>query len=554
MIVSLVLILASLVLMVSGRVPPVLVLAGALTIAGMLGLATSAELLSGLSSSAVVTIAGMLIVAQGLASTGVVSRFMSLLLKGADSVRSSLARLLPPVGLASSVVNNTPIVALSIPAVRELEQTRGIPARQLLLPLSFAATLGGTLTLIGTSSNLITGSVAGAGGVEIGMLTFVPVALPAFVLGVVLLWWVAPKLLSARDAEGSAPLDWRLEARVPNGSPLIGRDPSQAGLEHSEQYELLAVVRDGVAVAAGSVVQAQDFLVYRSSEEGIALLWGNPLVGPSGRRLYQAAVAPGFRGTIHDLERSDDVEVVAAAVRRSFVDSNAEAGAIVYLAAPDAESLTPDAGLGMATRTLGTSPDPGKTWPAVTVFAVTIALAASGLVAVEWAAVAGAVAMVGSRVLTPRAAARAIDWNVLGIVAGSIGLGALFVASGLSTWVADAITAMTGETVLLTLVVLAIASVVMTNVVTNAAAASMLVPVALEVSRVGGLPSLPVVVLVGVCVSMAFINPVATQTSVMVQAPGAYRLVSFLKVGGLLTAACVAAAVAAAWAWIEIVT
>lgn len=551
--VALILIVACLALLVSGRIPAVLVLAGTLTVAAVLQIAPSSALLSGLSSTAVVTIGAMLIVAQGVAATGVVSRLSVWLLGGARSAGSGLVRLLPPVAVLSSLVNNTPVVALSIPAVLELQESRGIAARRMLLPLAYAATLGGTLTLIGTSSNLISASIAGDAGIDIGMLTFLPVALPAVLLGIVLLCLVGPRLLSRGEPAGDADREWRVRLVVPVGSPLGGHPAERFNLARTPQLELLTISRAVQELPVDSVIEEGDVLVFAATQAAIPTLWRNPLIGPSGTRLYQATVAPGFQGTLTDLGLAADVDVVAAPVSGPFDRTPARAGTVVFIATHEPEQAESSEPIGMVAPAGERSPRPEKTWPALLVFGAVVVLASSGLLPVEWVAVGGAIAMVAVRALTPRAAARALDWNLLGITAGSIGLGVIFVESGLAGEVADAVARLTGGATLASLALLAGAALLFTNIVTNSAAAAMMVPLGLDVAAANGLPALPVVVLVAVCVSFGFINPIATTTNVMVQAPGGYRLRSYARLGGLLTLLVAAAAVGATWAWIGLI-
>lgn len=551
--VALILIVVCLALLVSGRVPAVLVLAGTLTIAAVLEIAPSSALLSGLSSTAVVTIGAMLIVAQGVASTGIVSRLSVWLLGGVQSAGSGLIRLLPPVAVLSSLVNNTPVVALSIPAVLELQESRGIAARRMLLPLAYAATLGGTLTLIGTSSNLISASIAGDAGIEITMLTFLPVALPAVVLGVLLLWLVGPRLLSRGTSTTDADREWRVRLVVPAGSALSGQQAERFNLASTPQIELLTIVRDGEELPVDSVIAGGDALVFAATQAAIQTLWRNPMIGPSGTRLYEATIAPGFQGTLADLERTADIDVVAAPVTESFEETAALAGTVVYIATHHPDQVEGSEPIGVVTTAGDRSPRPEKTWPAMLVFGAVILLASSGLLPVEWVAVGGAIAMVAVGALTARAAARALDWNLLGITAGSIGLGVIFVESGLAGRVADGVSSLTGGGTVPTLLLLAAAALLFTNVVTNSAAAAMMVPLGLDVAASTGLPALPVVVLVAVCVSFGFINPIATTTNVMVQAPGGYRLRSYARLGSLLTVLVAVVAVAMTWAWIALI-
>lgn len=551
--VALVLIVVCLALLVSGRVPAVLVLAGTLTIAAVLEIAPSSALLSGLSSTAVVTIGAMLIVAQGVAATGVVSRLSVWLLGGARTAGSGLVRLLPPVAVLSSLVNNTPVVALSIPAVLELQESRGIAARRMLLPLAYAATLGGTLTLIGTSSNLISASIASQAGIEIGMLTFLPVALPAVILGVVLLVLAGPRMLSRGSSTTDTDRAWRVCLLVPAGSALSGQRAEHFNLASTPQVELLAIVRDGEELPADSVIAEGDVLVFAATQSAIQTLWRNPLIGPSGTRLYEATVAPGFQGTFADLAHAADVDVIAAPVAGSFEETAARAGTVVYIATHHPDQVERSEPIGVVTTAGERSPRPEKTWPALAVFGAVVVLASSGLLPVEWVAVGGAIAMVAVGALTARAAARALDWNLLGITAGSIGLGVIFVESGLAGEVADGVSRLTGGGTLLSLLLLAGAALLFTNIVTNSAAAAMMVPLGLDVAAANGLPALPVVVLVAVCVSFGFINPIATTTNVMVQAPGGYRLMSYVRLGSVLTVLVALVAVAMTWGWIALI-
>ena len=150
--------------MASRRVPPVLALAGGLVLAGILGLATVGELASGLSNPGVITIGAMLVLAKGIVQTGVVTRLSWLLLSTTHSARQAFRRLIAPIGVASALMNTTPLVAMLIPATRELEQTRSIPAREVLLPVAHVTTLAGSVTMIGTSSNLLIAGIADGPG------------------------------------------------------------------------------------------------------------------------------------------------------------------------------------------------------------------------------------------------------------------------------------------------------------------------------------------------------------------------------------------------------
>ena len=158
------LVVAPLVAMASGRVDPLLALLVALILAEIPGIAPADQLASGLSNAGVITVAAMLVIAKGVVQTGVVSRATWALLASTSTAQQVLRRLSFPIGVASALINTTPLVALLIPAARQLDQTKRIPAREVLLPLAHITTLAGSVTLIGTSSNLvIAGSRASTG-------------------------------------------------------------------------------------------------------------------------------------------------------------------------------------------------------------------------------------------------------------------------------------------------------------------------------------------------------------------------------------------------------
>ena len=183
MILGAVIVVLTLVAMASGKVPPVLALGTGLAVAGLSGVTPTSDLFAGLSNGGVITVAAMLVIAKGIVATGVVSRVTWRLLSSVTTAGEALRRLMVPIGLGSALMNTTPIVAMLIPATKELEQTRRVPSREVLLPIAHITTLAGSVTLIGTSSNLLIAGIAGTDGVEVSMLSFAPVALPVALVG-----------------------------------------------------------------------------------------------------------------------------------------------------------------------------------------------------------------------------------------------------------------------------------------------------------------------------------------------------------------------------------
>jgi di/tricarboxylate transporter len=223
-------------------------------------------------------------------------------------------------------------------------------------------------------------------------------------------------------------------------------------------------------------------------------------------------------------------------------------GATVFVTCPSDNALARHDAFTVWADAAGRAPQPGKTGTALAIVVAVIAAASFGLAPVALAAVAGAVLMVLAGVLTPRSAARALDWNVLFILAGSVGLAAIVVDSGLADELARAIQRIAGGNLFLVVIVFATTTTIMTNLVTNAAAASILTPVALGIAADLGTDPLTLLALIATCISFTFLNPFSHQSNLMVMEPGGYSTRTFARFGVPLIVICLTTAIAVAWA------
>ncbi|MFN8519971.1 MAG: SLC13 family permease [Chloroflexota bacterium] len=540
-----VIVVGTLLAMASGRVSPLLALVAGLSLAGVLGIATPAQLASGLSNPGVITVGAMLVIARGVVATGVVSRVTWLLLHAAESAQQAIRRVMVPIGLASAVMNTTPIVAMLIPATRELEQTRGIPARRILLPVAHVTTLAGAITLIGTSSNLLIAGIASEAGVDMGMLSFAPVALPVALVGWLVVYLVAPRLGQGERVHEPAVREWHVEIPVAGRALLLGHTARSQGLALSQEYELVAIERWGQPVDTDVVVEPGDVLVFMATEAGVRSLWGSAKFGTSPVRLYAVTIRSGDGAGIREFE-DDAIHVGAARTTGALRDAVLGPGEMCFVSAPNVEVVRANASVGLWQDAASRVPQPGRTWVALGILAGVIVTASLGLVPVEVGSVAGAVLMVLTRVLTPGSAARALDLNVLGILAASVGLGAIVVTSGLADVIADGIRTLAGGEAMLVVLVFAVATTMLTNVTTNAATAAILTPIGLTIAAEMGIDPMTVLALIGTCVSFTFINPYSHQTNLMVMRPGGYTQAAFARFGVPVVLAAVATAIAAA--------
>jgi di/tricarboxylate transporter len=516
-----VIVIGTLVAMASGKVPPVLALGSGLAVAGITRVASPTDLFAGLSNGGVITVGAMLVIAKGIMQTGIVTRATWRLLSTVTSARQALRRLLVPVGIASGLMNSTPLVAMLIPASKELEQTRNVPAREVLLPIAHVTTLAGSVTLIGTSSNLLIAGIAGSAGVHVEMLSFAAVALPVALVGWLVIYVTGPLILhgSATPPEEVAK-SWRVEIPISSRALADGRRALALGLTRTQVFELEAIRRQGSSVAPTEAIEADDVLIFAATEAGVTALWGNPHFGLSPQRLYQASVSLDGRGTLRDLSEDADIRVIAAQTTQPFKETAAIPGATCFVTAASTEELRASGAVAIWQYVAGRTPQPRMTWIALSVLVAVVVAASFGLAPVELVSFSGALLMVLTGVLTPASAARALDWNVLFILAGSVGLGTVVVTSGLAAAIADGVKYVSAGSVPLVVIVFAVTTTLMTNVVTNSAAASILTPIAIGIATDMGLDPVTLLAVVATCISFTFLNPFAHQSNLMVMRPG----------------------------------
>jgi di/tricarboxylate transporter len=517
--------------MTTGAVPAVL----ALVTAGLAGIATPAQLFAGLSNGGVITIAAMLVIAKGVLHTGVISRVMYRLLAGVSTPRQALSRLIPPTGLVSALINTTPLVAMLIPAARELQQQSGVPARSVLLPIAHATTLAGSATLIGTSSNLLIAGLAAPAGVEISMFSFAPVAVPVAVVGWAVLLITGPLMLRGRSETGGDTASWRAEIPISANANAIGRTAASLGIHTTPVFELLEVLRRGQPVDTDTVLQSDDVLVYRATEAGVRMLWASPRFGLSPQDLYMVSIGTNEQSSVRVLEENEDITVVAAEGDERLRNIPATPGEMCLVTAASPDVLTGHPSIGLWQKVAGKAPQTGKTWVALAILVAVIVAGSLGVAAIELVAVTGAALMVVTRVLTPRSAVRALDWNILAIIAGSVGLGTIVVNSGLGERISDAVLALSAGNTALVVLVIAVGTTLLTNLVTNSAAAAILTPVAIAVAASSSLDPVLLLTVIGTCISFTFLNPFSHQSNLMVMKPGGYSTRTFFRFGIPLT-------------------
>lgn len=554
--------------MISGRASPAVAMAAGMVVVLVTGVVTPAQALAGFSNPAPLTVAALFILARAVEKTGALSPVVKSALGEPTGPRRSLARLVAPTAAASAFLNNTPIVAMLLPAVRSWARSHGRSASLFLMPLSFAALLGGVVTLIGTSTNLvISGLLAESGEPALGFFEITVVGLPIAILGGLLLVVLTPWLLPIRSPVDLAPegesRDFVVDMIVDSAGPLVGKNVEGARLRHLEGLFLATVERNGDLIApvtpdttlkggdrlqfvgrADGVLELQNIRGLVSAEVGqVQHLQGNgsryfeAVVGAESMLVGQTLREAGFRARY---------QAAVLAIHRAGQRVEGKLGSIP-LRVGDTLLLIADNGFRDRWRDRndfllisGIGQAPGATSRrAWIVGAVTLALvvtASLDVIPILSGSLVAAVALVAMKIVSPGEAKGAVDLDVILVIATAFGVAAAVEQSGLAAFLAsllvDAFDFLGDRGVLLGVIV---ATVILTAVLSNNAAALLMFPIALAASEATQISGRGFAVAVAVAASVDFLTPIGYQTNTMVYGPGGYRFGDYARVGAPLT-------------------
>ena len=449
------------------------------------------------------------------------------------------------------------------------------------MPLSFAVVLGGVITTIGTSTNLVvSGLLEKSGGAPLGLFEITPVGLPVAIVGlatlIVTVPWLQPDRHVARKI-GVRVREFAVSMTIVSGGPLDGKRVDEAGLSDEPRLLLLGIERE-VEVSAASpvasrILQGGDQLNFVGGADAVVGLQGRRglrstedkhVTGLDDAVFYQAVVGAHspLRGkTLKDRDFRRRYQAAVVAIHRPGRPVHGKLGG-ARLKRGDTLLLLADPGFGdrwrerndfsMVAPMEGTPPGMAKkTWIVGIIGLFIVVVAGAGLLPILHASLIGAVALVATRVLTAAEARNAIDFDTIIVIAASFALGAAMEKSGLAAVTARLMTdALGGGSVQGTLLGVTLATVVTTELITNNAAAALLFPIAVASAHHLGVDPRPFAIAVAVAASNSFLTPIGYQTNTMVYGPGGYRYVDFLRVGFPLTITTVVTTVLViVWVW-----
>jgi len=555
---------------------PAATIVGAVVILLVARVVTPAQAFSGFSNPAPITVAALYVLARAVEKTGGLQPMLGATLGNGGGGRRALLRLLVPTAAASAFLNNTPIVAMLAPQVTEWAERRGLSPSRFLMPLSFAAILGGLITVIGTSTNLVVSGLLEAHGLEpIGMFEITRIGVPIAAIGVAFLVLAAPRLLpdrrAPREAFGEGVREFLVSMRVAPGGPLDGVAVEEGGLRHLQGVFLVQVERRGDLIAPvgpATVLRGDDLLTFvgradlvldlqsmrglQSAEEphmqeldDARHTFFEVVIGPGSRLVGKTLKEIGFRGRY---------QAAVVAIHRSGARVHAKFGAVrlrigdtlLVLADPGFRDRWRDRSDFLLVSRIGGTP-PGVTRKAWIVGLTTlfiVGVAGLGLLPILHTALIGAIVLVAAGVLTGGEARAAVDLDVILVIAGAFGIGAAIDASGLADGLAQVLSNLAGWMGPAGLLGgLAVATVLLNGAITNNASAVLVFPIAVSTAARMGLDPRPFALAVAVAASASFLTPIGYQTNTMVYGPGGYRFGDYARLGSVLTVLVIVAIV-----------
>lgn len=549
------------------KVSPDMVLLGGLGALLVFGVVTPMQALEGFSNEGLASIGALFIVAEGLRRTGAANVVGMKMLGRPRTASGAQLRVMMPVAVMSSLLNNTPVVAMMMPLVTDWARRNRVAVSQLLMPLSFASILGGLVTLVGTSTTLVVNGLLleepglrGMSMFEIGW-----VGVPISVIGLSYLALVSPALLSDRKpalTHLEDPREYTVEMMVGPTSPVVGATIEGAGLRQLPSMYLMEIIRgDTVMSAPGpdTHIEAGDRLVFVGVVESVVDLQKIPGLVPahdqifkideprSHRCLVEAVVSSSSRFlemSIREAKFRTHYNAVVIAVARDGARVRKKVGDIVLQAGDTLllETHPSFADIQRNSRDFylvsevedSTPVQHERAWIAQAILVAMVVLVATETLSMIRAACLAGGAMFLTGCLRAGQAKRAIDWGVILGVGAGLGIGKAMAVSGAAEMVADGLLVMSHRPEVGLALIYGLTC-VLANLITTKAAAVLMFPVALATAHQLDVNFMPFAIVLTIAAASAFATPIGYQTNLMVYGPGGYRGADFLRVGGPLT-------------------
>ena len=550
------------------RYSPDIVMVGGLTLLLLAGVLSPEQALSGLANEGMVTVGVLYIVVTGLRETGGISWIVHSVLGRPRSLQHAQSRLMVPVAAISAFLNNTPVVAMFIPAINDWARRNRLSVSKLMIPLSYASIAGGTCTLIGSSTNLVVNGllIKETGGDGLAMLELawvgVPVMLIVFIFILLGSKWLLPERVPAISRYDDA-REYTVEMLVENGSKLSGKSIEEAGLRQLPGMYLIEIDRQGQimpAVSSYEVLRDGDRLVFAGVIESVVDLQKTQGLTPASNQIYKLGSSRQDRVLVEAVV-SDSCPLagksvckgrfrniynaVIIAVARNGKRLHQKIGEIVLRPGDTllleshhsfAEQQRNSRDFYLVSKIEGANPPQyQKAMLAMIILALMVLSVSTGWLSMLKASLLAAGLMIMTRCTTGREARRSVDWQILIVIAASFGLGSALQITGAAESIAVSLVELAGGDKGISLLLMFAVTALLSAVATNNAAAVIMFPIALTTANNLGVSVMPFVITLMVAASASFATPIGYQTNLMVYGVGGYRFSDYLRIGVPLT-------------------
>ncbi|MGW8194435.1 MAG: SLC13 family permease [Desulforhopalus sp.] len=542
------------------------------------GILTPKEAIGGFANPAVITVGAMFVVSKGMMRTGGVEFLGRKILSIArGNYKLALMIILLSVAVASAFINNTPVVILFIPVVMTMCCEFGLSPSKFLIPVSYASILAGTCTLIGTSTNIIISDLSVDYGFDgLSMFELSPLGVPLAAAGIFFLYFAAPKVLPALanpicQLQDSGHRLYLAEFKIPAKSNLIGRSPGEIFRQKYPSINVLELINKSHIYHPGRVqmfIAADDILLVKGSlNDLVAVLHNEEIELPSSEKdlvlgaqkdapiVVELIISPhsSLRGQqLVQTHLAKDPNVHIIAVKRSNLhlaerqihDVRLQTGDVLLIWCHESKlgSIRFGNDYIVVEDVYEELVHKRKAWWSIINFICMIGTASLGLADIMTCALTAAFLMIVTGCLQMRDAYRALQGDVLLLIAGTIALGIAMQKSGASQLYAEGFLSLfSGSSPLIILGAMVLLTSICTQILSNNATAVLLLPIAISTALSIGVDPKPFIV--GICfgASACFATPMGYQTNLMVYGPGGYSFTDYMKLGVPLNAFVVVA-------------
>jgi len=543
----------------------------AVIVLGITHVLEPSEILEGFANEQIAVIVMLLLLGDIYRRTSVLDIFFDFIFKRSKSIRNFSARMMLIVAPLSAFLNNTPLVALMMPYVHNSAQRFKAPVSKLLIPLSFAAILGGCATLIGTSTNLIVNGLVTDQKIipnlpELSIFDFSAVGLPMIVIGIAYILFFGQKMLpdhkNVIDKVPAIKRDYIVEGRIKSNSSLIGKTINEAGLRNLEGLFLFEILREDIRITAvpnDTILMEEDILLFTGKTEAVADFVKSkngieiPSVGMFSRKKNTEVIEivishnSTLKGkTLKEVNFRAKYDATAIAINR---DGETVAGKLGSEELRAGDSVLLLAGTYFEARLKDTSDfilisrvkEIRRLGIPRTVFLVggtflVIFLSAFGLIKFFNGLLVLITGLVVMGITKPKDLEKSFDYELVIVIALSLALGMAMMKSGVAELFSDGIITVFkpfGKIGILTGIYFI--TTILAAYITNKAAVAVIFPVSLSLALELNADVMPFILVVAYAAAANFMTPIGYQTNLMIYGPGGYKFKDFFKIGAPLT-------------------